>query len=87
MGDGGDAVVRGGGERRCKEAAMGDNHSEDDGFGWAVPLDEPTVGSGSPAPPPEPPAEPDTSFLLRGYDDTTPTIEFRPRLRLSGEAA
>lgn len=58
-----------------------------DGFGWAVPLDEPAVVSESPAPQPEPPTEPDTSFLLRGYDDTPPTIEFRPRLRLSGEAA
>ncbi|MFO0849978.1 MAG: hypothetical protein U0871_15695 [Gemmataceae bacterium] len=67
---------------------MSDSRLDDgDGFGWAVPLDEPAVVSESPAPPPDSSVESDTSFLLRGYDDTPPTIEFRPRLRLSGEAA
>jgi hypothetical protein len=59
----------------------------DDGFGWAVPLDEPTVAPDLGPPPTDPPADESPTFLLRGYDDAVPSAEFRPRLRLAGDAA
>lgn len=66
---------------------MNDTRSDDDGFGWAVPLDEPAVTPDIPPPQADPTADDAPTFLLRGYDETVPSVEFRPRLRLSGDAA